>query len=128
MLRLLCVTAALFIGGGCQHTPVYKSTREPSVYDLAAVDQKEWGNYAGQTVRVIGIARDCKVSVALFPENGSMVYIDGLSRLPAGLDQKKIAATGILIYHPEREPPENGGSYIQGPYYSLASATWALAE
>jgi hypothetical protein len=92
------------------------------------VERKQWSDYAGMTVRVLGVAEDCKVSAALDVADVGPVYVQDLDGWPAELKGRPVVATGLLVYHPKREPPENGGAYIEGPYYSLASATWNLVK
>jgi hypothetical protein len=128
MRRLLCATAVAFVAGGCQHTPVFERVSKRNVYDLSMIDRKERANYVGQPVRVGGIAHDDRRLSGYLSLPDGDIYIDDLYQWPAELEGKKVTATGILIYHPKREPPENGGAYMAGPYYSLASATWSLAK
>jgi hypothetical protein len=128
MLRLLCFSAALVVAIGCTHTAAEGRLGEPSIYDLMPVEKKLWSDYAGMTVRMTGSAEECKRSAAVDVSEIGPVYVNNLNGWPAGLAGKVVTVTGILIYHPMREPPENGGAYIRGPYYSLASATWSLAK
>jgi hypothetical protein len=121
MLRFLYASAALVLTVGC-----VGPTSSPDWLSLMRVDSQRWGEYAGKTVLIDGTAENCKMAAAVVMADGSAVYLDELDHWPEGLHKKEVTVTGILIYHPKREPAEDGRleQLPTGPYYSLASAKW----
>src|SRR5689334_150145 len=130
MCRLLCQIALALLVLGCEHT----SLREPATKigppdptfldrdsrgtyhepaprtsppDLTSLDKESWGRYVGETVRLRGVAQQCKMGAGITVTGEDIVYVDDLRSWPEDSFDKPVVVTGTLDIHPGWVPPEN---------------------
>jgi hypothetical protein len=75
-----------------------------------------------------GTARDAKAGAVLQPDEGAVVYIEGLDSWPAALRDQRVEATGTLVEKKSiPDPVDAQGLVSQGAWGSqcvLTGATW----
>jgi hypothetical protein len=99
----------------------------------APVVSQDPSGHVGQTVTLIGTARNAHSGAVVLLDDGSAIYIDGKNRWEKPWNQKRIEATGRLDREklaPDPEVNEQGevSHGMKGTALVLRDATWKEAS
>jgi len=70
----------------------------------------------GETVTLVGVARDAKAGAVVVGDRGEVVYLEGLASWPTDVAGRRVAASGLLVRMKHIPDPVRQGEIAQGAW------------